>query len=345
MEGNGCTHYKDCFELAKLPYFSLDGRGKPCLALENAPPIVDFHTHLVFSVSKFTPQFNLQMETPQVMHSFRERRVPIDMSLYSGVNLKNERREGMFREYAKTLVSNKGAMATYTVPNILKEMDRMGLHKSVLLAIDPPGSMHVSENYLNNTAGNERLITFCGVNPRSPRWEEHIEKCVEMGAKGIKVHPYLQWLPPDDEKVLEMIERWGKTGLPVLFHTANNGLEPAVLRKLSNIEHYEKALKMFPEITFIFGHAGMGFFEDACRMAKEHGNTYVEVGGQPPESLKRIIDIMGPDKVLYGSDWPVYPFILPLAKVMIATEGDPDTRRKILGGNAEKLLAGLPAAA
>jgi len=341
--GNGVTYFKDCYELTSLPYFELNERGKPSLALDDVPPIVDFHTHLVFGVSRHTPQFDLSLKTTSVRHSFRERRVPIDMSLYSGVNLKNERRGGMFSEYLKTLFSNKGAMATYTVPNILDEMDRMGIEKSVLLAIDPPGSNHVSMSYINGAGDNPRLVPFCGINPRSPRWEEHMDECLENGARGIKVHPYLQWLPPDDEKVLEMIERWGKTGLPIFFHTANNGLEPSILRRLSDIERYEEPLRRFPEYTFVFGHAGMGFFERAAEMANAHGNTYLEVGGQPPQDLKRIIDMMGPDKVLYGSDWPVYPFILPIAKVMLATEGDRETRDKILSYNGEKLLSAVKA--
>lgn len=329
--------FKNCYELTNLPYFEMNSAGRPALAID-LPPIVDFHTHFAFGL-KLSPKYDLHKKTSYVMHSFREHSVPIDMTVYSGVNLKNERREGMFKEYLSAILSNEGAVSTYTIPNLVAEMDRMGVDKSVILAIDPPGSFHVSQSYCENTANHDRIIPFCGINPRSPRWEEHMDKCLEMGAKGIKMHPYLHFLPPSDKKVLKMIERWSKSGYPVFFHTSNNGLEPSVLRKLSDIEHYKVPLREFPDTTFVLGHAGMGDYAEAAKMAKAHGNAYLEIGGQPEDNIHGILDILGNDHVLFGTDWPVYPLILPLAKVLLATEGDDETRNKILSTNARKLIA------
>lgn len=329
--------FSDCYCLTKLPYFELNERGLLSLVKDGLPPIVDFHTHLALTW-QIGPEVDLMRRTPQVLHFFRERKTKLDMSIYSGINLKNERRGGMFKEYANGAVSNKGPVSTFTVPNILDEMDRIGVEHSVLLAIDTPGSWHVTKSYAEASAGEPRLITFCGINPRSRRWEEHVEKAVEAGARGLKIHPYMMFFPPDHRKVMKLIGKWGETGYPVLFHTAHNGLEPSFLRNLSDIELYRKPLEKFPHIPFIFGHAGMGFFREAAELARDHGNTYMEIGGQPPQDLKRIIDLMGEDKVLFGSDWPFYPFAMPLAKVLVATEDAPDTRRKILSENAYRLI-------
>lgn len=330
------ANYKNCYELTDLPYFEKNEAGRPTLAID-LPPIVDFHTHFAFGI-QLTRGFDLHKKTETVMHSFREDSVAVDMNVYSGVNLSKQRREGMFKEFASALFSNGGAVGTYTVPNLLAEMDRMGVEKSVLLAIDPPGSFHVSQSYIENTAKTERLIPFCGINPRSPRWEEHMDKCLEMGARGIKIHPYLQGMPPSDRRVLKLIERWSKSGYPVLFHTSHNGLEPAILRKLSDIEHYAAPLKKFPNTMFVFGHAGMGDYAYASKIAKAHGNTYLEIGGQPAAHIRKIIEILGNDRVLFGTDWPVYPLVLPLAKLLIATEGDEESRTKILNVNANRII-------
>lgn len=331
------THYKNCYDLTKLPFFELNEAGKLVLALKDAPPIVDFHTHLGSFYFLSRPVL-LNKRTDHVDHCFRQDNLPIDLTLYSGVNLKNTRRNGTFNDHAHTVITRRGPNATYTIPNILEEMDRLGVDKSVVLAIDLPGGSQNSFHQLKHLKKHDRLIPFCAVNVNAPRWEEDVDKCIEMGAKGLKVHPYAQFLPPNHPRIMRLLRRWSETRLPVLFHTANNGLEPGLLRRLSDMELYHEPLLRFPEIPFILGHGGMLFYEQAVEFAKEHGNTYLEIGGQPPQNIRHMIDILGNDKILFGTDWPFYPLILPLAKVLVATENDPESRRKILSGNALRLI-------
>lgn len=330
------TKFKNCDDLVRLPYFEKNSSGRTVLALDDAPPIVDFHAHLG-SYFLFSSPLDLNRRTGSVQHCFREHELPIDVEVYSGINLKNTRRNGTFGDHAHTIITKHGANASYTVPNILEEMDRMGVDKSVLLAIDILGIQN-SMHQLKAVADEPRLIPFCGVTALSPRWEAEMDACLEQGARGIKIHPYAQFLAPNHPRILKLLERWRGTGLPVLFHTANNGLEPAPLRRLSDMHLYEEPLRRFPDITFIFGHAGMTFFETAVKYAKDHGNTYLEIGGQPPLNIRKMIDTLGNDKILFGTDWPFYPLIMPLAKTLLATENDPESRRKILSENAHHLI-------
>ena len=55
--------------------------------------------------------------------------------------------------------------------------------------------------------------------------------------------------------------------------------------------------------------------------------------------LAELIDRVGSERLLFGSDWPFYHLASSLAKVLLATEGRPDVRRAILHGNADRLLA------
>jgi predicted TIM-barrel fold metal-dependent hydrolase len=41
---------------------------------------------------------------------------------------------------------------------------------------------------------------------------------------------------------------------------------------------------------------------------------------------------------MMGSDWPFYHLALPLAKVLLATEGAPEVRRQVLHDNAARLF-------
>lgn len=328
--------YKNVRELAKLPFFKSDAKGQPELAIE-VPPIVDFHIHLGMSFFLSSP-IDLKKKTRRVMHSFRDDSVPVDLSVYSGVNMKEGRRVGSWSDHIHTLVTKHGPNATYTIPNSCREMDRLGVRASVVLPIDFPVASRNSQYTIENIVHNQRFIPFCGINSQSAKWEAEMDECLELGARGIKIHPYSQFLPPNHPKVLKLLKRWSRTGLPVLFHTAHNGLEPAPLRKLSDIELYEEPLRRFPETTFIFGHGGMNYYEKAVEMAKAHGDTYLEIGGHPSQNIKHMIDLIGNDRLLFGSDWPWYPVALPLAKTLIATEDDKESRDKILSGNAYALI-------
>ena len=165
---------KLCFEsvqaLAELEYFRINEQGKLESATKNEGPIIDMHTHLGFT-SGLAPRIDLSRRTQEMKHSFGETGMQVDLSIYSGVNLTRENRNGLFRDYAEAALLGRGAATTYTAPNLIDEMDRMGVRNSVSLAMDLPGSMKVSELHIRAAGGADRLIPFCGVSPRSLFWE------------------------------------------------------------------------------------------------------------------------------------------------------------------------------
>ena len=58
----------------------------------------------------------------------------------------------------------------------------------------------------------------------------------------------------------------------------------------------------------------------------------------PSTRLDELIDRLGSERLLFGSDWPFYHLAATLAKVLIVTQGRPEARHAILRGNAERLL-------
>lgn len=51
-----------------------------------------------------------------------------------------------------------------------------------------------------------------------------------------------------------------------------------------------------------------------------------------------LIDEVGYERLLFGSDWPALPQALTLSRVLLATEDNEDARNHILYENAKKLL-------
>ena len=65
---------------------------------------------------------------------------------------------------------------------------------------------------------------------------------------------------------------------------------------------------------------------------------YVEIASQSLTGVRKIIERVDHDRILFGSDWPFYHQSMALAKVLLATEEAPALRRGILSGNAERLF-------
>jgi hypothetical protein len=97
-------------------------------------------------------------------------------------------------------------------------------------------------------------------------------------------------------------------------------------------------LERFPEVDFVFGHAGARDAADAIELAARHRNVWMDIHGQGVTVLAELIDRLGGDRLLYGTDWPFYHLAATLAKVLIVTEGHPKLRNAMLRGNAERLL-------
>jgi hypothetical protein len=332
--------YRNCLELAQeLPWFELDPNGLPRLAdPASVGPIIDFHQHFALMFF-FSPPVDLHVRTDSpVMHDLRLDSVPVNLGLYSGVNLARARRHEMHDDYKQSFFSGEGPKNTHTAPNLLDEMDRCNIERGVILAVDFPFGIQNSQAYLDACDAYPRFVPYVAVNPLRPGWEERLDRFVDAGAKGLKVHPYTNLLPCDHPRVMKVLKRWERTGLPILFHTASNGVEPDFLRMLSRMRTYRKPLKEIRNCPLIMGHCGMDYYPQAIDFAQEYDNVYLEIGGQPPSSLAHVFEHVDHNRILFGTDWPVYPLMLPLAKALIATDGDHTLRRKILYENGRKLL-------
>jgi predicted TIM-barrel fold metal-dependent hydrolase len=78
---------------------------------------------------------------------------------------------------------------------------------------------------------------------------------------------------------------------------------------------------------------------DAIPLARRHRNISLDIHGQGIRQLDELIRELGPERLLFGSDWPFYHLAATLAKVLIVTEGRPEARDAILAGTARRLLA------
>jgi predicted TIM-barrel fold metal-dependent hydrolase len=137
---------------------------------------------------------------------------------------------------------------------------------------------------------------------------------------------------------MRVYKHCGQENIPVFWHCGPAGIEPRLNQSFAQVRYYERPLRELPATQFVLGHAGSLQHREAIALQRRYRNAWLEISGLSLGQLQEVLSEADPDRVLFGSDWPFYHPVLPLAKVLIATEGRPDLRRKVLHDNAARLL-------
>lgn len=109
----------------------------------------------------------------------------------------------------------------------------------------------------------------------------------------------------NDERAFRIGEVVSKADVPMLVHCGDYRYN------YSNPEHIKPFLERFPEITFIDAHfAGWSIWEDATRELSGFENLYVDLSSSlyalSSEKALELIHAYGADKVLWGTDYPMW---------------------------------------
>ena len=192
----------------------------------------------------------------------------------------------------------------------------------------------------------DRLVGFCTVQPQSfEAAVAEIERCVKGGIKGVgEIRPDTQLFEFTEGEIMEpFIEVIRKHNLILLTHSSEpvghqyqgkGSITPDVLYPL---------ITGFPDITVVCAHWGGGlpFYALMPEVKEVMSNVYFDSAASPflynPEIYSQVARLVGVDKILFGSD---YPLLAPshLLKEIDTLDLPQDTRDLILAGNAQRLL-------
>jgi predicted TIM-barrel fold metal-dependent hydrolase len=337
--------------LADLPWFELDARGKLRCVVEDLPPIIDVHAHFGIALL-FAPEIDLQARVSRVRHLLDcDRGDPgcrLDLDVYINANFTDsDLRELRWQALTQMLWGSSSA-TTHTIPNLLDEMDATRVQSALILpiAFGLPFGDGLTERWIEaieRSGDGGRLLAGASVHPRDPERSENLRRYAALGARAVKLHPTMQRFYPDEPDAMATYAECARLGLPVVFHGGRAGIEPGYMHPFAVIRHYEGAFRRFPELPFVLGHAGARDVAEAIELAARYPNVWLDIHGQGVTVLAELIERVGSDRLLFGTDWPFYHLAASLAKVLIVTDGRPDVRDAILHANAARLLALGPA--
>ncbi|HLN50659.1 MAG TPA: amidohydrolase family protein [Thermoplasmata archaeon] len=248
----------------------------------------------------------------------------------------------------------------YSVAGLLQEMDRDGIEFALAIQIfqAPSCKDALTEGRGSFIASGGRLLPVATLDPTrgGPAMTEDLEAIdSEPEIAAIKLFPGYLSFYPTDPRLDPIYEYARERGLPVLFHQGDT-LEGRGLLKFARPVEVDEVAGRFRDVRFVLCHLGNPWIDEAAEVVYKNPNVYADTSGLlgPPsapyfarslelcrERLMNVILTVGsPERILYGSDWPLEE--LRTAVDLIDRLDLPDKdKAAILGGNARHLF-GLP---
>ncbi len=231
-----------------------------------------------------------------------------------------------------------------TPEGMIQYLRMNGVDYAVVLAELSPitTGMMTNEGVIELSRGVDCLIPFCNVNPfLVADLPGELERYVtEMGFRGMKLYPTYQHFYPNDNRIYPLYAKAQELGIPVMLHTGSSIFRGARI-KYGDPLYLDDVAVDFPDLTLLLVHSGRGFWYDrAYFLAKLHANVYMEISGLPPKRLLEYFPELErvADKVIFGSDWPGMPYIGRNIELIRGLPLKEETKEKILGGNAARIL-------
>ena len=275
-------------------------RGESSGAVTPGHPVIDFHVHLFGIGDGGTGCFLSPKQRRNVNYPFFLRLLRL---------------------------SENGQLDEDYVQRIVAQLRRSSLSKAVLLAQDcryeadgkqdlENTSFFVPNDYLLRVVRRfpELFIPCISVNPKRKDAVDELERCIEQGAKVLKIHPPIQNVDPGESRFRPFYRVCSRRQIIVMVHTGTEHSAEIVGNEYSAPERLALALE--EGCTVVAAHSGMSaffdkedFFPQLLALVRRFPNLYCDTAVLGDKfrwrNLPRLIDTPEVlERTIYGSDTP-----------------------------------------
>ena len=237
-----------------------------------------------------------------------------------------------------------------TAEELIDSMDRCRIDRAVVVNIGwaTHELCEESNSYLLEAAHRypDRLVAFCAINPLAgERAVVEIERCARLGARGVgELHPDTQGFDLADPAVMApVVGAASRHRMPVLTHASEpvGHIYPGKGRVTPDVLY--RFVTSFPQASIICAHWGGGlpFYALMPEMRQALQHVSFDTAASPflyePRVFETVSRLIGPEKILFGTDFPLIRQERLLQQVTEA-ELSEEAKALILGGNAARLL-------
>lgn len=222
---------------------------------------------------------------------------------------------------------------------LMTGMERYGVSRANMFCLDEP-DRHPGFRAANDRTlafaerSNGRLVPFVRLDLTEEPLEE-ARRSLDLGARGIKLHPRAQRFQLNDERLSPIFAIAAERNVPILIH-GGRGLPPiaAELRRL---------VEAHPGAQLIIAHAGIADLGNLAACFAGKRGVFFDTSVWSAVDLLDFLHLVPPEQVVYASDYPYgrqpNSLLLALRTARIAGFSEEEVRN-MLAGNAHRIANG-----
>ena len=179
-------------------------------------------------------------------------------------------------------------------------MDKYGISRCNIFCLDEP------DRHPGFRAGNDRTLEFAARSNgrmipyvRLDLTEDPIDearRCLDRGARGIKLHPRAQKFMLDDERLAPVFAISAERRVPILIH-GGRGLPPIA-------DNLARLVAAYPEAQLIIAHAGIADLSGLAGHFAGTAGVFFDTSVWSPIDLLSFFRLVPPEQIVYASDYP-----------------------------------------
>ena len=196
-----------------------------------------------------------------------------------------------------------------TAAEMLEKSRAAGITHSVVFSVatKPQQVASINRFIAEEVAALPNLVGLGAVHPESEDQEADIAHIVELGLKGVKLHPDIQGFNIDDPRCMKIYEICRERGLLVLIHMGDPRYD------YSSPDRLIPVLEKFDGLKVIGAHfGGWGVWKEAAEKLSKYRDLVVDCSSSfafmSPEEARDIVRTYGAEMVIFGTDYPMWEY-------------------------------------
>ena len=217
--------------------------------------------------------------------------------------------------------------------------ERYGISRCFMFCMDEadrhPGFRAPNDRTLEHARrSGGRVIPFVRLDLGEDPIEE-ATRCLDLGARGIKLHPRAQRFMLNDERLAPVFALAAERRVPILIH-GGRGLPPIA-------DSLARLVEAYPGAQLIIAHGGIADLGELAGHFGGKAGVFFDTSVWSPIDLLTLFHLVAPEQVVYASDYPYGQqpsgLLTSLRTARIAGFGEEDVHA-MLWGNASRIAEG-----
>ena len=172
------------------------------------------------------------------------------------------------------------------------------------VATTPHAVTSINDFIAEQSAIHSEFIGFGTMHPEFEDKEAEVERAIDLGLRGFKVHPDTQKVDADDPRLMEFYEMIAGR-LPITIHAGDYRYDYSHPRRIAHI------LDTFPDLVVDAAHfGGWSVYDQGYDYLGKYENLFVDTSSSFPlmgsRRLAEVCRMWGTDRILWGSDNPMW---------------------------------------